>query len=111
MLVLEFSNAMLSTVMSVRLMVMENSFASPMLIVSAVFSKVVNAGVKVVSSMMTSEAGKAFKAMYAGKDGSAMTKADLQSSAKYSEAELRAIWGNLSVEEQSAFGSFETMLK
>ena len=63
-----------------------------------------------ISAEMTSAAGKAFRAMYAGKEGSAMTKTDIKAEA-YTKEELNNIWGNLTLEEQKAYGSFETLWK
>jgi hypothetical protein len=64
-----------------------------------------------ISSIMTSEAGKAFKAMYAGKDGSAMTKTDIESLRGTTNDDLWVMWSNLTAEERKAFGEFETFQK
>jgi hypothetical protein len=56
---------------------------------------------------MSSEVGKAFKAMYAGKEGSAMTKADIEAAGQLTQGELVTIWNNLTEEEKKAYGSFE----
>jgi hypothetical protein len=60
-----------------------------------------------ISAQMTSSAGKAFKAMYAGKEGSAMTKADIEAASQITQGELVTIWNNLTEEEKKAYGSFE----
>jgi hypothetical protein len=60
-----------------------------------------------ISAQMTSSAGKAFKAMYAGKEGSAMTKADIEAATQVTQGELVTIWNNLTEEEKKAYGSFE----
>jgi hypothetical protein len=45
-----------------------------------------------ISSLMTSEAGKAFKAMYGGKDGTAMTKTDIEAASATTEGDLWTVW-------------------
>ena len=67
--------------------------------------------IRTVSSKMSEAAGKAFEAMYAGKDGSGMTKADIEEvqNNAYTKAEMEAIWGTLSLKEQEAYGSFDVM--
>lgn len=64
-----------------------------------------------ISAQMSSEVGKAFKAMYAGKEGSAMTKADIEAASQVTQGELVAIWSNLTEEEKKAYGSFESLQK
>ena len=64
-----------------------------------------------ISTQMSSEAGKAFKAMYAGKEGSAMTKTDIEAAGKITQGELVTIWNNLTEEEKKAYGSFEQLQK
>ena len=64
-----------------------------------------------ISAQMSSEVGKAFKAMYAGKEGSAMTKADIEAAGTLTQGELVTIWNNLTEEEKKAYGSFEQLQK
>lgn len=64
-----------------------------------------------ISAQMSSEVGKAFKAMYSGKEASAMTNADIDAAKEVTEEQMRAIWGTLSLEEQSAYGDFSTFWK
>lgn len=60
-----------------------------------------------VSSLMGKEAGKAFKAMYAGKEGSAMTKSDIEAVKGVSGMDLKETWFSLSQEEKSAYANYD----
>lgn len=61
-----------------------------------------------ISKKMTEAAGKAFEAITLEKEGAAMTKADIEAQS-YTKEEMQAIWGTLSIEEQSAYGDFENL--
>ena len=53
------------------------------------------------------KSGKSFEKSYMAEDGKALTKKDIANLKGYDDAELQAIWDDLSEEEQNAFGSLE----
>jgi hypothetical protein len=61
-----------------------------------------------IANIMTEEAGDAFRAMYKGQEGKAMTKEDIEAE-RYSKDAMEAIWNELSEEEKKAYGSFENL--
>lgn len=63
-----------------------------------------------VSSMMNKQMGKAFEAIYAGKDASARTQTDILALQKFDRDQIRTtIWDELTETEKSAYGnSFDT---
>ena len=64
-----------------------------------------------ISKSLSKEAGEAFKAMYAGKDGTAMTKANIKAAKETSDSDLWTAWTQLNEEQRKVYGSFETNVR